>query len=231
MTESTTTVHIPALASWIADESAMFSDERSPFQAHATPGSPGLAVVVGENASGKSLFVRVLAAKAQQAGALPVSLSIRERAGSGTAEMARFRQVMMFGDENEQSTGATSVRAIATAFNNLDRPQGSVLLLDEPELGLSQGYARALGEYIGGQALNTPAVCAGVVVVTHSRTLVRGILAAYEQEPTFVSVGTPHANVQKWLEAPELRSVEDLLSLPEVGLERFRAVEAVLRGN
>ena len=214
---------------WVAYDSLLFASTDSPFRAAVSPGDPGLALIVGENASGKSLFFRVLAQKIRAGGALPVTLSIRERAGAGGFDMSRMRQAMIFGDETDQSTGATSVKAIAAAFKNLDRPDGSLLGLDEPELGLSDGYARALGEYIGAQSLTVPDVCAGVVVVTHSRSLVRGLLAGYAKTPTFVVCGSQTADADAWLDDDEVRSVEELLALPDVGLARFRQVHALLK--
>ena len=209
---------------WAAQESAVFADERSPFAARVTPGRRGLVLMTGENASGKSLLLRMVLARLGRDGRVPVSLSIRERAGGG------LRAAFMFGDEAEQSTGATSVQAIRAAFEgNLDREQGSVLALDEPELGLSQGYATALGHYIGEQALRVPAACAGVLVVTHSRPLASALVESFGADPTFVHVsGTPQS-LRQWLTEPESRSVEDLLALPDAGLERRRAVYDLTR--
>lgn len=75
------------LTQWVADESALFGDD-SPFRAAVDPQDPRMVVVTGENASGKSLFVRVAAAIFQREdGGLPVSVSIRERTGAGLSEM------------------------------------------------------------------------------------------------------------------------------------------------
>lgn len=222
-------VSLPGLARWVAEESLLFATEGSPFDATVHNGDPRLMVVVGENASGKSLFLRILAAKVNLAGAVPITLSIRERTGAGSSDVSGLRRVMMFGDEAAQSTGATSVTALNAAFGNLDRPTGTILALDEPELGLSDGYARALGEYIGQQTADAlPDTCAGVVVVTHSRSLITGLLTTCGVTPTLVSLGRS-ATLEQWLADPEVRTVEDLLSLADVGRERFRWAGAALR--
>lgn len=223
-------VDLPELARWVAQESAMFNDDGTPFHAHVHAGDRRLVVVTGENASGKSLLFRILAAKINEAGALPVTLSIRERTGSGSGEMAGFRRIAMFGEEYEQSTGATSVTALQTAFKNLDRPQGSVLGLDEPELGLSDGYAAALGRYVAEQIKALPRACSGVVVVTHSRSLVAGLVAGRRTAPTFVSVGQD-VTLKQWLAEPEVRTVDELLALSGIGLERFRWAAAATRNR
>ena len=220
---------LAGMAHWIVTESVLINDEGSPFDATITPGDPRLLVIAGENASGKSLLFRVLCAQVRKAGALPVSLSIRERTGSGSGDMSRMRQVMMYGDESDQSTGAVSVQTVLTGFGNIDRDGGSILALDEPELGLSDGYAHALGQLIGQRSRTTPDGCGGVVVVTHSRSLVRGIVAEIGAAPTFVHVGSSEQlDVDTWLTRPEPRTVEDLLALPEIGRARFRQANQLL---
>ena len=204
----------------------------SPFSAQVARGNSKLVIVTGENASGKSLFVRVSAAALQRDdGALAVTVSIRERAGGGPHELGNLRRAMMFGDETEQSTGATSVGVVQTAFDNLDREQGSVLITDEPELGLSEAYARALGKLIGRRSRDLSKACRGVFVVTHSRPLVRGLLDGYEA-PTHVSVGADddqrRAGLQRWLNDDEHRTVEQLLGLRDAGLDRWRRVNQLL---
>lgn len=229
MTAPVPCVNLPETARWIAEESLLFADRDAPFHASVVAGDPKLMVIAGENVAGKSLFFQVLCSKVANAGPLPIRLSIRERTGAGASDMSGMRRVMMFGDEAEQSTGATSVQAVVTAFKNLDRPQGSILGLDEPELGLSDGYTRALGTYIGTEARNVPDVCAGVVVVTHSRNLAGALVDAYGAQPTFVHAGESSKTLEQWLSDPEHRSVEELLALPEIGLARFRETVRLLK--
>ena len=162
----------------------------------------------------------------------PIMISIRERTGAGTFEMAAMRRVMMFGDESEQSTGATSARVIGTGFNTLhDRAQNNLpalLMLDEPEMGLSDGYAAAMGTYLAQQCKQMPDLACGVMVVTHNRGLVRALIEALGETPSFVKTGDP-ASLEEWLEGERPRAVEELLALPTVGLERWRAVNRILQ--
>lgn len=220
------------VVNWVADESVLFQAEDSPFNATVAEGAPKLAVVTGENASGKSLFVRVAADLVDKQDTLPVSVSIRERTASGLSEIADLRRVFMFGDEHEQSTGATSVQVVATAFRNVDRPKGAMLILDEPEMGLAEAYTRALGEFIGQQARDIPAKCIGVLVVTHSRALVQGLCDGYDKTPTHVAVSAEapaEAGIQRWLDTVEHRTVDELLALRDVGLDRWRRVNRLLK--
>jgi hypothetical protein len=219
---------------FVCEESLMFADERSPFQAkayypkHQTP----VCVIVGENASGKSVFFQVMAGRARQEHALlPVTISIRERTGAGSYEMSGMRRIMMFGDESQQSTGATSYNVIQSGFHNATKPDTpAMLLLDEPEMGLSDGYARALGHYIGREALAAPPSLAGVVVVTHSRPLVDSLCMMAGISPLFVNLNPAPAPLLDWLETDEVRSIDDLKTLREMAIARRHAV-ANLRNN
>ena len=202
-----------------------------PFDMDIAPGAEKFMVVTGQNASGKSLFVKLLGAQTMQAKNAPtvVSVSIRERTGGG------FRAAFMFGDEAEQSTGATSVGTVVNAFeHNTDRPEGSVLVLDEPELGLSEGYSIAMGTYIGQKVAALSGACSGVILVTHSRPLVQAAVDAYGATPTHVALGQ-RAGLSSWLTSVEQRTVDELLGLREVGLERWRwtmrAVREAKAGN
>ena len=86
--------------------------------------------------------------------------SIRERTRAGLGDMAGMRRTMVFRNEAEQSTGAPSVGVIGPAFNNLPNRAGegyrTMLVLDEPELGRSEGYTRARGTRPGGQITVMP---------------------------------------------------------------------------
>lgn len=221
-------VDLTATATDLVVPGSIFSMPTSPFSADVAIGDPKLFVITGENASGKSLFFRAMCELVREDGLLPITVSIRERAGTGESGVARLRQTFMFGDEAQQSTGATSVSAVTAALQNLDRDQGTVLGLDEPELGLSDAYAHALGMYIGSETKTIPRACAGVIVVTHSRALVRGLLVGYGARPTAVALNAP-ADLDRWLAEPEVRTVAELLALKDLGLERFRWTHDALR--
>lgn len=222
---------LPAFARWMVDESRMLTDETSPFSATMTDGDPRLVLIVGENASGKSLAFRLLAQIAGRHGMKPVTLSIRERTGVGTQGMENMRRAFIYGDEGENSTGATSAKVVQSGFFNVNGDKPAMLGLDEPEMGLSDGYAEALGELIGRETAASGPMCCGVAVVTHSRRLVQGLVRGLGADPVLVDMSSAHATVADWIASTETRSVEDLLALPDTGLERWRAVEKLLRGR
>lgn len=207
----------------------------APLSAAISKGRGRVIVVAGANASGKSVFVQILAARARSAEALPISISIRERTGAGQDGMAGFKKTMMFGDEAEQSTGATSVAVATKGFSNLavhaqDKP--TLLILDEPEMGLSEDYSGAMGAYIARQAAALGHDNAmGVVVVTHSRALVSSLLIelrSHNQEPHFVCMGA-HFTLAQWLAETPSKSVAELLALPGKGNQTRSEISKLLR--
>lgn len=195
--------------------------ESGPFPSQVSMRDSRVILLTGANASGKSLVFRLLAELAHNQETPPITLSIRERSGGGTFEMAAMRRSMIYGEESEQSTGATSMSVITRGFGNirhrLEEGTRSVLMLDEPEMGLSEGYARALGRYLAEQVQALPAEAPGLVVVTHSRPLIQAMTEQLAAEPHFIYMGSEPKTLNEWLAQPEDRSVEDLLQLVELG--------------
>lgn len=219
------------LATQVVEQSALFNSEATPFKAFSFAGAPRVVVVAGDNCTGKSLFVEVLRgwARVHKAVDDTICVSIRERTGSGLSDMAGMRRMFMFGDESEQSTGAVSARVIQTAFTTLatraSEDVRSLLVLDEPELGMSEAYAGALGELIGGEAAKVASPSAGVAIVTHSKALVARLVEALGECPTFVHMGRS-LSLQDWLTSKEHRSVADLLALSDLNHAGRKAVWA-----
>lgn len=214
-------------------DSRMWTHEKMPFVATLHPGHPRVVLVAGENSTGKSVFVEgVLGWGHKHFKTSPLSVSIRERTGGGLYEGAAFRRAVMFGDEHEHSTGATSARVVETAFKNVqsraEEDKAAILVLDEPELGLSEGYACAMGSYLALQALAMHEKACGLVVVTHSRGLARNLAQSLGQAPTFVKLGEPRS-FDQWLESVETRSVQELLELGNKDLTGWRDINALYR--
>lgn len=220
---------LPRIAKWAIEDTHLFTHENCPFQAKFYEGDARVVVVVGENASGKSLLFRIIASKLQRdENLLPITISIRERTGSGLGEMSGMRRMFMFGDETEQSTGANSANVLQGGFHNAGRETPGVLMLDEPEIGLSDGYARAMGELIGREAKALSETCHGVVVVTHNRGLVRGIAQGLDATPTFICTGDSPAPLNEWVGGADTRTVEDLLNLRDVAGARRKITHRIL---
>lgn len=219
---------LPRLARWAAQESVAFDACTSPFKARFVEGDERVLLIVGANASGKSLVFRMIAQMADADGIEALTLSIRERSASGPYEMARMRRSMIFGDEETSSTGAISARVVESGFSNLSSRGNAILGFDEPEIGLSDGYAEALGEYIAICVKGMHGNACGVMLVTHSRRLAEGLVRGLGRDPAMLSMGEAPNDVGEWIKSREERSVEELLGLRTVALERFRTVNRLL---
>ena len=225
-------MHVFELASGVLSRSRLWTHRDIPFQFQLHPGEPRLLIIAGENASGKSLFAQSLTAVAsRQEKVQSITVSIRERTGSGSSGIESFRRAVMFGEESEQSTGASSFKVLPVAFNTLrsraEEGKRALLLLDEPDLGLSEGYSAALGRYLAKHYGELPELAAGLVIITHSRALVRTLVQGLSQPPSFLKFGHT-ADLSAWLTGEPERSLEELDALGELARERWLAVSRIL---
>lgn len=210
-----------------------FVAEGTPFPSHVFAQDSRVVVIAGANATGKSLTFRCLAGLGHELEMPAITLSIRERTGGGTFEMASMRRMMIYGDEQEQSTGATSMQVIARGFDNVigrikKEEPAPLLMLDEPEIGLSEGYTRALGRYLAEKVQQLPEGAPGLVVVTHSRSMIEALSNALPSPPSFIYMGQAAMSLDDWLITAEDRTVDELLNLKNLGNEGRRNFTAWL---
>jgi ABC-type branched-subunit amino acid transport system ATPase component len=125
--------------------------------------------VTGSNASGKSLLRRVFAAFCKEEHGVTVYHVSQEARATGGIQRA-----FIYGAEDYEATGAISAKTIVKGFATSRKANDSHLLLyDEPELGLSEEAELGVGRYIVEQMANKPEKLAGIVALTHSRTIVK----------------------------------------------------------
>lgn len=208
-----------------------FSGEDSPFQVSFEPGSDNarLLVVTGDNIGGKSFLLSALGEYARKYLDTPyIETSMRMRTSAG------LHRAFMYGSDQDQSTGMTSVKSVMGAMRTCEqRTEAHYLLLDEPDTGLSEGYQRALGEKLGRFANNLPAQTHGMVVTSHSRPLVRELVACSQAgglSPHRLRMGDDLRPTRQWLdEGSAYRSLEDLERLMGMGRERMGQVNRAIR--
>lgn len=217
-------------------ESAFFTAQDCLFSGHLDAHHSKVCFLAGENASGKSLVVKFACGWLSKLWptAKYVRVSMEERTGSGHSEMGSFRRSMMFGDESEQSTGETSVSTVKKALSNLksrlDDGEEMLLILDEPELGLSSSYHHALGLLIGNalKAVADNPNCVGLLLVSHSKELYAGLAQGLEATPSFIHMGR-NLTATQWLADDSRKSLDELNNLQSVARERYRAVSQYMR--
>ena len=202
---------------------AYFSGEKPPLPVHYTPGNSRLVMVTGENASGKSFFVRVMAAYcrfgADKEEAILVDMTMRTEGGLARA--------FVFGDEGSQSTGNISLQSVVKGITTCKgREKNHYIFYDEPEIGLSEGYQMAMGAYFARFMEELPANTKGVVIATHSKYVVQPLVA---YTPHHIHCGPP-ATLEEWLtQTPKARSIDELLALNEDSWDTYRNLDEELR--
>ena len=209
-----------AIAGTLAEVDYFGSD--GPVPAEVEYGHPKFALVTGENASGKSFLVRGIGEKLRdkqpKLEILAVTMSLRSEGGLSRA--------FVFGNERRESSGRISIKAVLAGLHACrERHHDHVLILDEPDIGLAESYAGALGTYLAAFVEDMPVRTLGLVVVTHSRPLVRGLLAA---EPASIRVGDDRRPLEQRLrEGPLPRGVEDIEALAERSAATMRGINRV----
>ncbi len=136
------------------------------FPATYHRGRGRLVAVTGDNASGKSLFAKLANAVLRKRKIEPMLVGMSLRAQGG------IMRAFVFGDEDTSSTGCNSVQSVLGGLRTArGRKYDHALLLDEPDVGLSEGWQSAVGELIAGFAADLPERTKMLMVVTHSRRL------------------------------------------------------------
>lgn len=185
-------------------------------------------LIVGDNAAGKSLVIRVLASKLNTAKVEPLQVSMKYRTAPG------MHRSFMFGPcgDSEDSTGNISLGAIKGAFRTAEaRSTPTWVMLDEPDTGLADGYCAAMGTYLANFGNRLPLnECQGLAVVSHSRKLMSAMTFSLQLAPHVVCLADYQSDdiLQAWLEDERERTVEELLALGDASLARWRVIEGII---
>lgn len=183
-----------------------------------------LTFIYGENASGKSFIARCfeMVARARKPSKLPVrSVSVANRTSSGV------EKAMIFGNESEQSTGETSVSVMKLALNSLANDSGDgVVILDEPDLGLSPKYSRALGRYIAEFILEHEKNGKALFVISHNDTFIESVIKHYNNPYNSVGVDTD-LTLREWLDDDSEYEMEDLDALKDIAIAKWRGIQKI----
>jgi hypothetical protein len=198
-----------------------------PFSFHLQPGDDRVVVLAGDNASGKSLLMNALASRAYyEHGVEPIVVSMTARTGEG------MLRAFTYGNERMRATSEVSIsvtlKALAGAKQRLTSPTSQTLvLLDEPDFGVAEGYAHAFGLKLAAALADLPTQGQwGLLVACHSRELVRGLVEGLGQNPAFVHTGQP-ITLDDWLKAPARQSVQALDQMLEAAKGQSKIVNQI----
>lgn len=214
----------------IVERGRLFASKGGPLVATFQEGHPDSRVllIAGDNATGKSLMIRVLASRLNEDKIEPLQVSMKYRT------MAGMHRCFMFGPlgDAEDSTGNVSLTAIRGALNAAENRESPCwVMLDEPDTGLADGYCAAMGTYLANFGNRMPLNrCQGMSVVTHSRKLISSMLFTLEKTPHFLCFADykDDDSLQAWLDDERDRSVEELMALSGSSNGLFRDIDKVL---
>lgn len=186
------------------------------------PGDVRMVVGVGENASGKSFFRRLVQGMCQRDEVECIAVSVEGRCYS--SPMRPF----IYGSEEWQSTGENSVNTVLAGIStSKSRDKDHVIFWDEPDLGLSEGWAAGVGQKMAEYGAALPEKAIGAFVITHSRALVRQLVPL---NPHFIYFGKePPASLQAWVDQPIVPLAPE--TLPEISHKRFLQITKIVKGN
>lgn len=181
-------------------------------------GNPKLCVITGNNVSGKSLLRKILFVLHKDAGIEYIHLSQAGRKSNNALNS------FIYGSEEDESTGYNSTGIVLGAIRTgLARTKPFSIMLDEPEIGCSEELALSLGIRIARDYFTMPQM-SGMFIVTHSRNLVKPLLPL---QPTHIRMGD-ETTLDQWMNR-EIIPIESLEDLKQAGLEKWRAIENVLK--
>ena len=190
---------------------------------HRSPGKGPLVLMVGDNASGKSLARRLVALLCQQHDTECIGISMQGRRNVAYNIGLSF----VYGSEDWQSTGENSVGTVLGAITTAKaRTRDHVIFWDEPDLGLSDAWAASVGAAIRKFAQEPPDHTRAIFVVTHSKALVGQLLEALPHFIYFGDERNPPQSAAEWLQCDIV-----LRDLHKVSHARFLAIQKILDRN
>lgn len=192
------------------------------------PGDSRTILISGENGCGKSLLARALGVVARRHNiALDKSFEVM-RIGMELRTSEGMHRAFLFGDEATDSTGKISIGTVLSGISTIrGRQNPHWLILDEPDVGVGEGYRHAIGEYLAEASRDLPSKTLGLIVITHAREIAGPMM---EAGASSIRVGDDLRPVREWLAHGDLpKSIEDLQSLSSRVTQRFRDVERTIR--
>jgi hypothetical protein len=180
--------------------------------------SSNTLVVYGDNACGKSFICKFMEQVARQDKICVRNACVRNRTAGGT------ENAMIYGDEGTQSTGQTSFSVLKLCFNSAERDRkDSLVILDEPDIGLSPRFSKALGEYVYNRT-NTLESSVFTVIISHNHDFIRHLLKYSDNNISSFGINTDKS-LNEWIESDDIASIEELENLPTLGIDNWRAIE------
>lgn len=188
------------------------------IEGNLTPGEGKLVVITGENATGKSLVRRIVQVAGHDNKVEVIHLSQEGRTSPG------IQRAFVYGSEDWESTGYISAHGVKGAIRtSRSRENQHILFLDEPDSGLSDGYAAGIGLQLLEFIQNPPDKLFALFVVSHSKPLIQQLIPA---KPWHLRLGE-FLDLASFITSPVIPRDPELLY--KEGHERFRRIAKFLK--
>lgn len=191
----------------------------TPIPVTSIPGEGLLVLAVGDNASGKSFYRRVVQALCHREKIECIHLSMEGRRGSNFAGL-------IYGEEDYNSTGQNSARTVRMSLEtSKKREEPHVIFWDEPDFGLSESWSEAMGVKICHGLTHDPSPhLVAAFVVTHSRPLMKPLLDLNPHALIFEE--SPSTSLREYLARPS--PVQPLEVLEDLSRQRYKRIQGVM---
>ncbi len=175
-----------------------------------------LVIITGDNASGKSFLRRVIGHSAKSYGVEFRNTSMEGRSGGN----------FFYGGEDWQCTSIVTIFSVTSALeSSIQDENKSIVIIDEPEIGLSVEAQVSMGKFIKNNITNnTNPNRLSVFIMTHSHYIVRELLDI--PNTTFISLHDKYPDVESWLNR-EIVPI-DFDELSDIYINRFRNLSEML---
>ena len=196
------------------------------FDIETLPENPFI-IISGDNASGKSFLCNTLKTflskddKDKGGKFIGMDFSMNRRTSPGLS------RAFIYGSEEDQSTGEISIHSILGAIKNSKLYEDNhVIIFDEPDIGLSEAFIPALGQYINQYYNELPKTSGGIIMVTHNRLLVKELINV---NPMTIRIGSQQSTLD-WIQSGSpIKTIEDLFNIRDVSSQRYSKIRGYLQ--
>jgi hypothetical protein len=196
---------------------------------HKNPKMPDckILVVTGQNAAGKSFLRRLWSVgfnkqTIDKKKVSVISISQEDRSASSLGHC------FVYGDESWEATGLITYNSVSGALYNIIENESwtglYILVLDEPEIGMSQELQLSTVREILKKVEPWSPKLLGIVVMTHSPLMVKELMT--HKDAYFFHIGYEYKTADEWLNR-EIKEL-DVAALRESAVEKFREIRGIL---
>jgi hypothetical protein len=180
-----------------------------------------LLVITGENASGKSMIRRFISSLAKKNNIEPISVSPELKQNGGIASC------FIFGDESWKASGCIAANVVMGAISNSQkREHQHIVILDEPDMGMSDNLAAGCSKKITEYCSISPKNLKLFVVITHRKAM----MEVFQKEGcSHMRVGDNKSDLFKLCR--EKIKPADPEEVIEKSMELFRTLTKIFNGK